>query len=113
MTSLRRYPGFLKIHNLESRLDKGLPVIRKGAVKPDKLRGEVPPRRVDALLLLKVREGPLIGGAAVVGYRGTAGRKAGVREDGDDVSAGTQDPEEGSHCPRQVRSVHQNVVRND
>ena len=53
-------PGFLKIHHGKPCYPECFPVVRQRTMKPDKLRGEMRPRRIDTFPRLKVREAPVI-----------------------------------------------------
>src|SRR5712691_9948840 len=81
MVSLCRNPGFLKVHHAKPCRHECLPVVRQRTMKPDELRGEMCPWRIDTFPLLEVREIPaIIDLVAVLRYRGTLLRKAWMGE---------------------------------
>lgn len=77
VVSLFRDPRLIKFQDHKSRSLECFPVVREWTVKPDRLGGEMPPRRIHAFPPVEVRKTPpIVDFLAVTSDSGTALRKA-------------------------------------
>src|SRR5438105_14438111 len=82
-------------------------------MKPDEVRGEMSPGRIDAFPPLKIRKTPtVIGLFAVARNRGAPLREAGMREHQHRHSVRSENAMESVHGTLQIGRVHEHVIRN-